>query len=82
MGGGNGTDADTAKENFYLYVKINGTEVGRTSTKVTSYGTWYDAIVKDIAYKAGDTLSVGLHIESPQAGIWGSIDDCMLNIVG
>lgn len=82
MGGGNGTDADTAKENFYLYVKINGTEVGRTSTKVTSYGTWYDAIVKDIAYTAGDTLSVGLHIESPQAGIWGSIDDCMLNIVG
>jgi len=80
-GGGNGTDADPTKENIYAYAKVNGTEVAKTATKVTSYHTWYNALVTGINYTAGATIEVGIHVESSQAGIWGSIDDLMLNFV-
>lgn len=81
MGGGNGTDAVPANETMYLYAKINGVEVGRTATQVTSYKTWFNALVSDIVGTAGDTLTIGVHVQSSQAGFWGSLDDCMLNIM-
>lgn len=82
MGGGPGSNsANTSVQNNYAYVKVNG-KMYQTSGKFTVWKAWSDILVKDIPIKKGDKVIVGFHIESPEAGVWGDIDDCMLNKCG
>jgi len=82
MGGTGTAGADAAKQNIYAYVKINGTVTKTVAAPITSYSDGYHSyLISDIAYASGDTLVVGFHVESSEAGVWGDIDDCMLNFV-
>ena len=67
--------------NIYVYAKINGEVVGTAPGTISEYKVWHDALLRGIEYTAGDTLVVGVHVECSNAGVWGSIEDCMLNIV-
>ena len=81
MGAKGSVEADISKQNIYAYVKINGEIVGQTQGNVTVYNAWSNVLVTGITFTKGDTISVGVHVEGSEAGIWGSIDDCMLNMV-
>lgn len=81
-----GTDiSPAAAENqvIYLYAKINGVEVGRQTMNFKGYASGYsDFVLTGIEYEAGQTLTVGFHMESHvETNPWGDVDDCMLNLV-
>lgn len=82
MGGGNGSaTADASVQNIYAFAKV-GETVYKLSGTITSYGNWSDILVENIIVPAGVTeMTVGIHIETTEAGAWGSVDDCMLNLV-
>ncbi|MGM9969243.1 MAG: arabinogalactan endo-1,4-beta-galactosidase [Anaeroplasma sp.] len=75
MGGDSGTS------NIYSYVKINGEIIKTEALKITSYGSWDTAVIKDIDYKSTDTIIVGIYVkcEGANNGAWGKIDDALLN---
>ena len=82
MGGTGTVSADPAKQNIYAYVKINGAVTKTVAAPITSYSDgWHSYLLKDIAYAMGDNLVLGFHVEGSEAGVWGDIDDCMLNFV-
>ena len=82
MGGGPTGDAvPESTQNMYLYIKVNGNIVAQQSGKVTVYKAWSDIKINNISVQAGDTVTVGMHIECSLKGIWGDIDDVMLNFV-
>lgn len=83
MGGGPGSNAAKADaQNNYAYVKVNNKIVKQTSGIFTVWKEWSDILVMDVPIKAGQKVVVGFHIESSEAGVWGDIDDCMLNKCG
>ena len=82
MGGGNGSaTADESLMNCYGYVKVGET----TLTQKVVFTNYNDGFVEckilDIPYEAGQEITVGAHIESSEAGVWGDADDFMLNMV-
>lgn len=81
MGGKGSGEASTAAQNCYAYVKINGEVKYQQAGNFTKYNAWSDIKLSDIEYHTGESLSVGFHIESSEAGVWGDIDDVMLNFV-
>ena len=82
MGGGaNNSPAEPDKQDIYIYAKLNGVEVARKDAEISSYNVWKDFLIENLQIKAGDKLTVGVHVASTQAGVWGSIDDCMVNYV-
>ena len=83
MGGCDTGAADESLLNMYAYVKVSGTIIAQKPTKITSYGNWFDCLITGIEIGADDLddVVVGFHIESPEAKIWGGIDDCMFNFV-
>jgi len=80
--GGTTSKADASKLNLYIYVKINGTLAYQKSGLITEWNSWHDALLEGIQVELGDNVVVGVHMESSEAGIWGSIEDCMFNYVG
>lgn len=83
LGGGSGTNAlNAAKQNNYLYVKINNTITNSVSHTIGSYSDGYkDELLTNIEVHNGDSVTVGVHIECSEANCWGDIDDVMLNFV-
>ena len=66
----------------YIYVKINGTiQYKSANGALTGYENWSDMKLTGIEFKAGDTLTVGFHMETVTAGSWGDFDDAMFNLV-
>ena len=76
--GGDAVDPD-----IYAYVKINGKIVATGAATITVYNEWHTGRIDSFDYTAGDTLTVGIHVECKPAGngAWGKIDDAMLNSV-
>lgn len=76
--GGDGGDAE-----IYAYVKINGEIVQTMPMQITVYNSWDTAVIENIAYTAGDTLTVGISVKcaGDGSGAWGKIDDALLNSV-
>ena len=84
MGGYDTGALDSAEQNNYIYVKINGV-IKFTSAKhtMTSYNDGFkDCLLSDITINEGDKVEVGVHIECHQAKCWGAVDDVMFNKVG
>ena len=79
--GGTSGKADASKQNIYIYVKINDVITYQKEGKVTEWNQWHDVLLTDISINASDKIVIGVHIESSEAGIWGSIEDCMFNFV-
>lgn len=80
--GGTQNEADTTKQDIYIYAKINGEIVKTTEGHVTKYGNWSDIKMTGIDYQLGQEMIIGIHVHCTEAGIWGDIDDVMLNFVG
>ena len=82
MGGGPTGEAVTPEQqNINLYIKVNGTLLTSETGLITVYKAWSDIKVPEINVAAGDRVTVGIHVESGLKGVWGDIDDVMLNFV-
>ncbi|MCF0107962.1 MAG: glycosyl hydrolase 53 family protein, partial [Bacilli bacterium] len=82
--GGDATSeaVDEATQNNYIYVKINGTIAFQQSYAFTKYNDGFkDVKLTGIEIHEGDTVVVGFHVECSVKGVWGAIDDVMLNFV-
>ena len=75
MGGDGGT------VEMYTYVKVNGVEVTRQATTITSYNVWDTPVIEGIEVAEGDVVTVGLYTKCSGSGngAWGKIDDAKLN---
>jgi len=74
--GGDGGDVT-----IYSYVKVNGVEVAREPSTITSYNVWHTPVIRGIEVADGDTVTVGLYVKCSGSGngAWGKIDDVKLN---
>ncbi|MBQ0124844.1 MAG: glycosyl hydrolase 53 family protein [Clostridiales bacterium] len=74
---------DAGETDIYAYVKIDGETVGTAPMKITSYNEWDTAVITDISYTEGQTLTVGVYVKCQGAGngAWGKIDDALLNSI-
>ena len=72
---------DAGSTDIYAYAKIGGEIKAKAPLKITSYGEWDTAVLKDIEITEGQELSVGIYVrcEGSGAGAWGKIDDAILN---
>lgn len=73
---------DAGEQEIYSYVKINGKMIAEQSTKITSWNNWFTPEINNIKTEAGDTVTVGIHVQCDGAGAWGKIDDAVLNSMG
>jgi len=75
MGGDGGT------VDIYTYVKVNGVEVARTPSTITSYNVWDKPLIEGIQVQDGDMVTVGVYVKCSGSGngAWGKIDDAKLN---
>ena len=74
--GGDGGDTE-----IYTYVKINGVEVAREPSAITSYNVWHTPVIDGIEVSEGDVVTVGVYVRCSGSGngAWGKIDDVKLN---
>lgn len=74
---------DCGDTDIYSYVKIDGEIVKTAPLSITSYGNWDTAVIGDIAYEAGQEITVGIYVQCKGTGngAWGKIDDALLNSV-
>lgn len=72
--GGDGGDVD-----IYTYVKVNGVEVARQPSTITSYNVWDAPVIDGISVSDGDEVIVGVYVKCSGNGAWGKIDDAKLN---
>ncbi len=72
---------DCGDTEIYSYVKIDEKIVKTAPLTITSYGNWDTAVIEDVEYLSGQTLTVGIYVKCKGAGngAWGKIDDAMLN---
>lgn len=72
---------DCGDTEIYSYVKIDEKIVKTAPLAITSYGNWDTAVIDDVEYLSGQTLTVGIYVKCKGAGngAWGKIDDAMLN---
>ena len=75
MGGDGGT------VEIYAYAKVNGVEVARKDSTITSYNVWDTPVIEGIEVSDGDVVTVGVYVKCSGAGngAWGKIDDAKLN---
>ncbi len=73
---------DGGKTDIYSYVKINGETVAVQPTVITKWAEWHTPEISGISVEAGDTLTVGIHVQCGGAGAWGKIDDAEVNSMG
>ena len=75
MGGDGGT------VDIYAYVKVNGEEVARTPSTITSYNVWDVPVIEGVTVAEGDAVTVGVYVKCSGSGngAWGKIDDAKLN---
>ena len=75
MGGDGGT------VDIYAYVKVNGVEVARQASTITSYNVWDKPVIEGIEITEGDVVTVGVYVKCSGSGngAWGKIDDAKLN---
>ena len=75
MGGDGGT------VDIYTYVKVNGTEVARQASTITSYNVWDTPVIDGVNVAEGDEVVVGVYVKCSGSGngAWGKIDDVKLN---
>ena len=75
MGGDGGT------VDIYAYAKVNGTEVARQASTITSYNVWDVPVIEGIQVAEGDSVTVGVYVKCSGSGngAWGKIDDAKLN---
>ena len=72
---------DGGKTEIYAYVKINGEMVAAADATITVYNEWHTAVIEDITYTEGDTITVGIYVKCAGPNAWGKIDDAKLNSV-
>ena len=62
-------------------VGVNGVEVARQATTITSYNVWDTPVIEGIAVAEGDVVTIGLYTKCSGSGngAWGKIDDAKLN---
>ncbi len=74
--GGDGGAVD-----IYAYVKVNGAEVARQASTITSYNVWDVPVIEGIEVAEGDEVTVGVYVKCAGSGngAWGKIDDAKLN---
>jgi len=74
--GGDGGAVD-----IYAYAKVNGVEVARTPSTITSYNVWDTPVIEGIQVAEGDVVTVGVYVKCAGSGngAWGKIDDAKLN---
>jgi arabinogalactan endo-1,4-beta-galactosidase len=72
---------DGGSTEIYAYVKRNGETVATAPTQITVYNEWHTAVIEDIEYNEGDTLTVGIYVKCAGPNAWGKIDDALLNSV-
>ena len=72
---------DGGETNIYTYVKVNGTEVARQASTITSYNVWDVPVINGVEVAEGDTVTVGVYVKCSGSGngAWGKIDDVKLN---
>jgi len=73
---------DGGQTEIYSYVKINGEEVARKESGITSYNNWDIPVIEGMQVKEGDVVTVGMYVKCSGAGkgAWGKIDDAKLNL--
>ncbi|MBQ7223350.1 MAG: glycosyl hydrolase 53 family protein [Erysipelotrichaceae bacterium] len=73
--------SDGGQTDIYAYVKINDVIVKKASAGIDFYNVWHEARIEGIEVKAGDKVTVGIHVRCSGAGngAWGKIDDALLN---
>ena len=82
LGGTDYSPCSEEAQNIYMYVKIDGVIKFQQDMKIHGYSEgYYDYKLKGIQFEAGQKLTVGFHVEGSEKGMWGDIDDVMLNIV-
>ena len=74
--GGDGGNVD-----IYAYVKVNGVEVARQASTITSYNVWDKPVIEGVTVNAGDVVTVGIYVKCSGSGngAWGKIDDVKVN---
>lgn len=76
---GNGA---SSKDEQVLYAVVTGADGSETKYEQTcslnGWLNWVNPEIKNIKVSAGDTLTVGMEIESTVDGAWGTIDDMYL----
>ena len=73
---------DAGGTDIYSYVKINGEIAAKQSTVITKWNDWHTPEITDISVQAGDTVTVGMHVQCDGKGAWGKIDDAELTNMG
>ena len=75
MGGDGGT------VEIYTYALVNGAEVARRASTITSYNVWDVPVIEGIEVEEGDAVTVGVYVHCSGSGngAWGKIDDAKLN---
>ncbi len=73
--GGDCTDLD-----IYAYIKLDGQIVAQKPMTITTYSNWDTQTTDEVAYTAGQELTVGIYVRCKGAngGAWGKIDDGIL----
>ena len=63
------------------YVKVNGVEVARQASTITSYNVWDTPVIEGVEIAQGDVITVGVYVKCSGSGngAWGKIDDAKLN---
>ncbi len=69
---------DCGAAEVYAYAKLDGEIVATAPMEITAWNEWHSGTVSNIAYTAGQTLTVGVYVKAPNAGAWGKIDDASL----
>lgn len=59
---------------IYLFVKAGGNEYKSDPVVLSGWTNWQKAKVSDVELKAGDEVTVGIHVKAAAKG-WGTIDD-------
>ena len=72
---------DCGDTDIYIYVMVDGVEVGRAPLSVTVWNEWHTAWVNGVEVAEGQTVTVGIRVKCAGAGsgAWGKIDDALLN---
>lgn len=64
---------------IYLYVKADGKEYKSEPVTLAGWVNWQKAKVSGLTFKAGQEVTVGMHVKAAAKG-WGTIDDIELYI--
>ena len=78
-----GGDAGAGYE-IYVYVRVNGVEVGRVNTSLPGWTNWNNPTLSGIRVSEGDEVTIGASLFFPNTsagGAWGTLDDFFFYMV-